>query len=78
MSAGVVLDDSLIVHTAAIRSGLDDTVRENPHISADLGRGTSDFSTGHFLPLNQPDYLHEYSPCYDLSGEVTSTKFIRY
>jgi hypothetical protein len=61
-----------------IMPGLYDTVRESPHILADLGRGTPNFSAGHFLPLNQPDYLQEYSPYYGLSGEATSTKFIGY
>jgi hypothetical protein len=78
MNMGPILDDSLIIHATTIKSGLYDTVRESPHISAELGRGNSNFSAGHFLPLNRLDYLNEYSPYYGLSGEAISTKFIRY
>jgi hypothetical protein len=38
MNVDAVLGYSLIVHATTIRSGLYDTVRESPHISADLGR----------------------------------------
>jgi hypothetical protein len=78
MNVSHVLDYSLTIHASTIRFGLYDTVRETAHISADLGRGTSDFSPAHLLPFNQPDYSHKYSPYYGLSGEATSTKFVRY
>jgi hypothetical protein len=78
MNASPVFGYSLPVHATAIRSGLYDTVRESPHISADFGQGMSNFSAGHFLPFNRPDYRHEYSPYYGLSGQATLIKFIRY
>jgi hypothetical protein len=76
VNVGPVLDYSLTVHATTIRSGLSDTVCESPPTSTDLGSGIANFSAGHLLPFNRPDYLHEYSSCYGLSDEPTSTKFV--
>jgi hypothetical protein len=78
VNVGLVLDYSLTVYATMIRLALYDTVRKSPSISADLGRGTAHFSAGQFLPLNRPDYLHEYSPYYGRPDEATSIKFTTY
>jgi hypothetical protein len=69
VNMGSVLDYYLIIHATTIRSSLYGTVSEIPPISAGLERGTANFSTGHLLPLTRPDYLHESSLYYGLSGE---------
>jgi hypothetical protein len=70
MSVDPVLDYSITVRVTMIRSGLCESVREGPCVSNDLWRGTVNFSASHFLPLNRPDYLREYSPYYPLMGRT--------